>query len=172
MGTCACAFRPFFFFIVCPQDPHGTTTHSLPNPKKKNCFQKNSSFGQCHHRILISPKRSVGRSVSNSYFYSSRVFYTKYVYGSCTSYTYVYYFMPYNLPNKKILPSGSSTTIFFFSFPIFTHLGILSTFVYFFPYTFHKKYGVEGKAQGGERGLYRNNKGPHKTEPRARVRIM
>jgi hypothetical protein len=31
-------FGPFFF-IVCLQDPHGTTAHSLPNPKKKH-FQK------------------------------------------------------------------------------------------------------------------------------------
>lgn len=129
MGTCACAFRPFFFFIVCPQDPHGTTTHSLPNPKKKNCFQKNSSFGQCHHRILISPKRSVGRSVSNSYFYSSRVFYTKYVYGSCTSYTYVYYSCHTLCPTKNS-PFGQFHHYFFlffsyfYSFRYFIHICI------------------------------------------------
>jgi hypothetical protein len=90
------------FFCVCPQDPTWNNNTLSAQPPKK-LFSKNSSLGQSHHRILFSQK---AQSVSNSYFYSSEVFLSEYVYGSL----YVIYIRvllgPYALPNSQNSPFG------------------------------------------------------------------
>jgi hypothetical protein len=172
MGTCACAFRPLFFF-VCPQDPRGTTTHSLPNPQK-NCFQNILRSGNSSPSTeFYFPQK--GRSVSNSYFYTLlRYIWSKYVYGSLY-FTYIrVLFVPYTLPNsqnylpKNYLPFGQFHHYFFF-FSYFYSFRYFIPHLYNFPYTFHKN-TYRAKQKGG-RGLYGNKKQPHKTESRARVRI-
>jgi hypothetical protein len=162
-----------FFFYRLPTRPTWNNNALSAQPQKKKLFSKKFFFRAVPPQNFNFPKK-VGRSVGRSVIpiFTLLGYFIRNTYMVPVLHIHTCIIRAIHSAQQKILPSGSSTTIFFFSFPIFTHLGILSTFVYFFPYTFHKKYGVEGKAQGGERGLYRNNKGPHKTEPRARVRIM
>ncbi len=98
MGTYACAFRPFFLRL--PTRPTWNNNALSAQPHKKNCFQKILLSGSPTTEFYF-PKK-LGRSVSNSYFYSCKLFFIK----IRIRFLYFIYirvlFMPYNtLPNYQ-----------------------------------------------------------------------
>ncbi len=155
MGTCACAFRPFFLRL--PTRPTWNNNALSAQPPKK-LFSKNILLSGSPTIEFYFPQK--GRSVSNSYFSSSKVFYTNtYMVPVLHIHTCIIRAIhSTQLPKfftKFFFPLGSSTTIFFFSY--FYSFRYIIHICIFFPIYFIKIcVGQKHKGKGGDTGIIRD----------------
>lgn len=136
------------FFYRLPTRPTWNNNALSAQPQKKK-IQKILVSGSPTTEFYFPQK---GGSVSNSYFYSSRVFIRIRIWFMYLIYIRVL-FRAIHSAQQKNSPFGQFHHYFFFLF-----------LMYIFPIHFIK-IRCRAKHKGGERGLYRNNKGPHKTKP-------